>query len=225
MLIYKTLNQDFFKTWSSDMAYVLGFFAADGNMSRNKKGGCYIDFGITDFELLNDIRKTLNSNNKISARDRGLTWKTLYRLQIGSKIMYNDLIMLGFTPHKSLTIKFPPVPKEYLADFVRGYFDGDGCVHFGRYWRKDRQQWKLQLSTCFTSGSKEFLGDLWENLRPIVKGGHISRKMRGYELVFGQHDSVALFHFMYDNSSELFLRRKYEKFLFAFKELGVAVVV
>ena len=28
MPISKTLNQDFFKTWSPEMAYVLGFFAA-----------------------------------------------------------------------------------------------------------------------------------------------------------------------------------------------------
>jgi hypothetical protein len=54
-----------------------------------------------------------------------------------------------------------------------------------------------------------------------VAGGHISNKKGGYELVFGQHESVALFHFMYDNNSELFLGRKYEKFLFAFEELGL----
>ncbi len=207
------------------MAYVLGFFAADRNMSKNKRGGCYIDFGITDLELLEDIRKAFGSNNKISARDRGAIWKILYRLQIGSKNMYNDLIALGFTPRKSLTIKFPSIPKKYLADFVRGYFDGDGCVHFGKYWRKDRQEWKLQLSVHFISGNRDFLEKLWKGLRPLVAGGHISSKKGGYELVFGQHDSVALFHFMYDNSSELFLKRKYEKFLFAFKELGVAVVV
>jgi hypothetical protein len=59
MPIHKMVNKDFFKTWTSDMAYVLGFFAADGNMSKNKRGGCYIDFGITDFELLNDNKKNL----------------------------------------------------------------------------------------------------------------------------------------------------------------------
>lgn len=70
-------------------------------------------------------------------------------------------------------------------------------------------------------GNKEFLKSLWKALEPIIVGGHISKKKGGFELVFGQHDSVALFHFMYDNSSELFLKRKYKKFLFAFGELGL----
>lgn len=222
MPIHKTVNQDFFKAWSGDMAYVLGFFAADGNMICNKHGGCYIDFAITDYDLLGAIRIAIGSENKISVRDqRNPRWKKIYRLQVGSKVIYQDLLMLGFTPNKSLTIKFPTIPPFYLADFIRGYFDGDGCVHFGKYWRKDRQEWKLQLSTNFTSGSKIFLESLWKELESIVGGGHISKKTRGYELVFGQHDSVALFHFMYDNSSELFLKRKHEKFLFAFKELGL----
>ena len=203
------------------MAYVLGFFAADGNMVKHKNGGHYIDFAITDLDLLIAIKDALKSNNKISIRMRNGNelWKTIYRLQIGSKTMYNDLELLGFTPNKSLTIKFPSVPEMYLADFIRGYFDGDGCVHFGKYLPKDRRKVKLQLSVHFTSGSKEFLESLWKNLKQVISGGHITRKERGYELVFGQYDSIALFHFMYDNSSELFLRRKYEKFQSAFKEL------
>lgn len=39
MPVYKRVNKDFFKKWSNEMAYVLGFFAADGNMIVNKRGG------------------------------------------------------------------------------------------------------------------------------------------------------------------------------------------
>jgi intein/homing endonuclease len=224
MPIHKTKNEDFFKTWTRDMAYVLGFFAADGSMYRTKRGGYYIDFEITDLALLRLIRNILESQNKISVRKRNVRWKTIYRLQIGSRHMFGDLAALGFTQSKSLILRFPPfIPPLYLSDFIRGYFDGDGCVHFGKYWRKDREEWKLQLSVNFTSGSKKFLEDLWSALRPVVHGGHITKKARGYELVFGQHDAVALFHFMYNNGSELFLRRKYQKFQFAFKKLSLRV--
>jgi len=27
-----------------------------------------------------------------------------------------------------MVVEFPDVPKEYLPDFIRGYFDGDGCI-------------------------------------------------------------------------------------------------
>jgi intein-encoded DNA endonuclease-like protein len=221
MPIHKAKNEDFFKIWTSDMAYVLGFFSADGSMYSTKRGGYYINFEITDIDLLKAIKKTLGARNKISVRRRPAGWKTIYRLQMGSKCMFNDLIILGFTQSKSLTMELPSIPLLYLADFVRGYFDGDGCVHFGRYWRKDRKEWKLQLSIHFTSGSRKFLDELWVSLQETVRGGHIAKKARGYELVFGQHDAVALFHFMYDNGSELFLRRKYRKFRFAFKTLSL----
>lgn len=225
MPIRKTKNEDFFKTWTSDMAYVLGFFAADGSMYPTNRGGSYVCFEIADLDVLLLIRNTIRSQNKISERKRGIRWKNIYRLQIGSKSLFNDLTMLGFTQHKSLTMRFPIIPERYLADFIRGYFDGDGCVHFGKYWRKDRKEWKLQLSTHFVSGSRIFLEELWNALSAILSGGHISRKARGYELVFGQHDSVALFKFMYNNGSRLFLDRKYQKFIFAFEELHIAVVV
>lgn len=223
MTIHKTKHENFFKTWTSDMVYVLGFFAADGSMYQTRRGGYYIDFEITDLALLQSIRYTLGSRNKITTRKRNIRWKTIYRLQIGSKRIFNDLAALGFTQAKSLTLRLPPIPPLYLSDFIRGYFDGDGCVHFGKYWRKDRAEWKLQLSVHFTSGSIKFLEDLWNVLKPVAHGGHITKKAKGYELVFGQHDAVALFQFMYNNNSELFLRRKYKNFRVAFKELSLRV--
>jgi len=64
------------------MAYILGFFAADGNMLKNKRGAHFIEFNTVDKELLEKIKKTLRSDHKISARRRSEKWATCYRLQI-----------------------------------------------------------------------------------------------------------------------------------------------
>lgn len=146
-----------------------------------------------------------------------------YVLQIGSKDIFNDLKnRFGIIQNKSLVIKLPKVPKEFLGDFIRGYFDGDGCVHFAKYWRKDRNQWKWQFTTSFTSGSKDFLIGLHSVLKNFVFGGRLGKKKRGYELVFSQHDSIALFRLMYHNiSSNLFLDRKYNTFKKAFAILKI----
>ena len=48
MPIYKTYNKNFFKIWTAEMAYVLGFFAADGNLMRPKLGGYYFSLEIGD---------------------------------------------------------------------------------------------------------------------------------------------------------------------------------
>lgn len=68
MPIYKKVNTRFFKKWSDDMAYVLGFFAADGGITINNRGGYYIDIHICDGNLLYKIRKVLESDHKISKR-------------------------------------------------------------------------------------------------------------------------------------------------------------
>ena len=116
------------------MAYVLGFFTADGSMIKNKRGAHFIEFQITDRDLLFKIRKTLGSEHKIATRKRNGNWKTIYRLQIGSGEMFNDLLALGMLPRKSKIISLPEIPDKYFFDFLRGCFDGDGC--FYSYWDK-----------------------------------------------------------------------------------------
>lgn len=199
------------------MAYVLGFFAADGNMCIHKNGGNYIEFTSCDKEILVKIKKILNASQKISTRIR----KTKsYRIQIGSKEIYNDLLKVGMEPTKSFTLKFPKIPSEYFRDFVRGYFDGDGCISVGRYWRKARKHWRWEITARFTSGSHEFLLGLFDSLKSHCKGGYMYKKKNDYELVFSRHDSVALSKLMYHNiPAKLYLERKYKKFQKGFKKL------
>ena len=79
------------------MAYVLGFFAADGYMTVNKRGGQFWCIQITDKKLLESIKKVIGSEHKISIRLPSKAHeKTIYRIQIGSMEMCNDLRMLGF---------------------------------------------------------------------------------------------------------------------------------
>lgn len=224
MPILRTKNEDFFKKWSPEMAYVLGFFAADGNMSPHSNGGRYIEFTSCDKELIEKIRHLIKSNHKISGRIRSINQKNAYRIQIGSMVLYGDLISLGLTPNKSLTVKFPKIPADYLSDFVRGYFDGDGCVYFRKNRAKDRGKLRWVFQTRFTSGSKKFLDGLHAVLKShkICRGGCLYNKNRGYELVFSHNDGLALSRFMYDNvSAEMYLERKYKTFQKAFKTLNL----
>lgn len=221
MPIYKHVNKDFFKKWTSEMAYVLGFFAADGTMIRNNRGAHFIEFHITDKDILLEIRKALESDHKISVRNRGDNCKLGYRLQIGSKEIFDDLTNLGFIPNKSKKLLFPNIPEKYLPHFVRGYFDGDGCVYFKKHKAKDRINPRWVFSTRFTSGSKQFLISLHKILKNHgLKKGFIVTKERGFELVFSHKDSVALYQLMYNNvSDKLFLERKYKIFRKAIETL------
>lgn len=225
----KQIDENFFSTWTPEMAYVLGFICADGSVYKNPNGYEYLGLYSTDKEILEKIRLAMGSDHKIGIRARArrhFPWEDLYGIQIRNSRWIEELHSYGIRQNKSRTLQLPKVPHVHLRHFVRGYFDGDGCAHYGVYWRKDRREWKKQFSVHFTSGSKMFLEDLKRVLGSVVRAGHISQKERGYELVFGQHDGVALFHFMYHNiSAELFLERKFRKFQDAFQKLSIAGVV
>jgi intein/homing endonuclease len=223
MPISKRVNKDFFKKWSTEMAYVLGFFTADGNLTVNHRNGHYIEFTSCDRAIIWDIRKSLNSDYKISERTgRKNDWNKYYRLQIGCREIFNDLEELGMKTRKSNDLEFPKVPMQYLGDFLRGYFDGDGCVSFGRYFRKQRRKYHWLLTSRFISGSKNFLLELKRILSKHLKGGSLSKKNRGYQLLYGKDDSIDLYKLMYNNiSSDLFLKRKYNIFRKVFKILKI----
>lgn len=113
MPIFRTKNENFFKKWSPEMAYVLGFFTADGDMTKNKRGAHFVSFYSTDKDLLEKVRLNLKSNLKVSARKLNSVYhKQAYVLQVGSKEIFKDLINLGMIPNKSLTIRMPAVPKN-----------------------------------------------------------------------------------------------------------------
>lgn len=66
--------------------------------------------------------KTVKLNNK--------EYKSV-RLSVCCNKMCLDLIKLGCASRKTYIISFPSddiVPERYKRDFIRGYFDGDGCI-------------------------------------------------------------------------------------------------
>ena len=206
------------------MAYVLGFFAADGNMIKNRRGAHFVAFYSNDRKLIADVRSALGSNHKIGKRIYKATWSATYQLQIGSKEIFTDLLSLRMKPAKSQTLCLPSVPPKFQGDFVRGYFDGDGCIYFKKHWVKARKKSKWIFTTRFTSGSRSLLASLLRLLRNRgLERGFIVEKYKksGYELIFSHRDSVALFRFMYDTVSDngLYLARKYEKYQLAIRTL------
>lgn len=196
------------------MAYVLGYFAADGSMIKNKRDAYYVEFTSTDKILLSQLLTVVRGTQKLARRPVRNEHKKQWRVQFGSRQWFMDLEALGFTSKKSLTLTFPKVPKAYIADFVRGYFDGDGCVYVNRIKFTDRRKKRLIVLSLFTSGSRQFLIDLLLILRQYgVSGGSLVKKLRGFELKFSHRDSIALHRFLYDTKPVLlYLPRKRVKF-------------
>jgi len=203
------------------MAYVLGFFFADGSYDVNKNGGEYFSFQITDKYLLESIKEVMESDHKISVRKRSKqTENTQYRMQVGSKEMCADLKKIGITTHKAYTSEFPKIPVEYIGNFVRGYFDGDGNVWSGLI-HTQRTKQTVTLMTAFTSCSSTFLTGLQKTCKQYgVRGGSLFeiKNSNAFRLQYSAKDSIILFNLMYGKPihNGLFLARKkkvFERFI------------
>lgn len=218
MPIYKTKNENFFKKWSPEMAYILGFFCADGNLTLGKRGNHYIEFTSCDQDILEKIRAALSSNHKITGKKRERNHKMYFRIQIGSKEMFRDLTKFGLRPNKSKCLAFPSIPDEHFNDFVRGYFDGDGHVTFGLYKKTGRRKKTKLIFSGFTSGTESFLKKLHRKLLRfgVVNGGTLYYQ-KGYRLNFSIKDSLAMYNFLYNKPiNDLYLSRKkrvFEKYI------------
>ena len=198
------------------MAYVLGFFLADGSLVINKRGSHYLDFHITDGDILEKIKYHLGSNHKIQKRIRNEKHKMIFRLQIGSKKMFKSLNDLGIEKQKTGKEKMPPVPKKYFSDFLRGYFDGDGNIWSG-YTNKNRKNPTPALTLTFTCKSKEFLSELKDLMNKLKCTGNIVYSSKAYRLNFSTIPSLKIYESMYNNiTNDLYLLRKkvvFDKFI------------
>lgn len=195
-------NKDYFKIVDNrEKSYILGLMYADGNNFISKER-CKISLVLhkNDKYLLEEINKIIGSNRPLQ-----ISYNTSI-LHISGKDYSDQLSELGCTPRKSLTLKFPnikQVPEEFLPDFIRGYFDGDGCVGLSN----DR----LRVTII---GTKEFLHTLSLLLikNNIYSKIYKQKSQNVFSLKIIRKDSVISFkNLIYDNCS-IKLERKYEKF-------------
>ncbi|WEG18714.1 LAGLIDADG family homing endonuclease [Alkalihalophilus pseudofirmus] len=189
-----TLNEDYFKHWSNKMAYLLGFFVADGCVSGELQT---ISFSQNDKAILEDIRNELGSTHKIYFNEK----INVYTLYLHSKIMKTDLVDLhGIQPNKSKTIEFPHIPDQYISHFIRGLFDGDGHLYRTKYY------------ICFVGGSKAFMVKLCQILNGFNFNSKVVQTSSYYRVYVSGKDDVKRFgEWIYTNKS-LYLDRKYKAF-------------
>ncbi|RSK27171.1 hypothetical protein EJF36_09930 [Bacillus sp. HMF5848] len=128
------VNENFFKVWTNEMAWVLGLFITDGTVSNSNHS---ISFTQKDERILRLVAKYMEADYVLAASGKTRQTPTLV---INSKEIKQDLEKIGITSNKSTSVPFPNVPKEYLPSFVRGVIDGDGWV--------DKEGYTMNITTA-----------------------------------------------------------------------------
>ena len=207
------VNKKYFNKWSKKMAYTLGYLFADGSVEYWQSFRAhYLKAISTDYELISRLKKELRSEHKIEIiPPESEKHKIKYRLRIGDKELYDSVMKLGIYPNKSLTMKFPIIDNRYLPDFVRGYFDGDGCVYVEK---------QKRLRIIFTSGSYKFLETLCSKLKNelALRQTKIYNSRRSYQLSYSTNDAQKIYRYMYLPHTRLYLTRKKRVFTKALKK-------
>ena len=215
-------NHGFFKKIETEQqAYWLGFIFADGCVTHNKEtNSCELCIKIQakDAGHLRKFNKSLNGNIDVRIEDRLCNLNNKMHssaiIRLYSKELVFDLINLGVIPNKSIVKQFPNIKEELLQHFIRGYFDGNGCIAVANkkygYLRAD-----------FTCGSIKFLEVLREKLYSVGIFSHIHQeKENTYRLcVYGQENCDNFFKYIYHNQN-ICLDRKLSKQIKLYKEFN-----
>lgn len=200
-------NPSFFHTIdTSDKAYFLGLLMSDGyimNSLYNKEVG--IALQCCDKYILEKLNNYISPTKKLSK------YKNSYKWKVASPEMYKDLQQYGITENKSHTdYIYPNIPKEFDRDFIRGYFDGDGCISV-------KSTGYNVISFC--CNSKIFLESLASVLisygiytRPIYTGKNRCNQPLHTLYLSGRANKSLFKKFLYDKA-ETFLSRKFNKFM------------
>ena len=201
-------NDVFKKIDTEEKAYWLGFLYADGYIRSGKRCGIEIGLSENDVGHLYKFRDFLDTTHKVSFRKNKLG--NSCRISIEDGQIHSDLIKLGCTPKKSLTLTFPTnkqVPKSLHRHFIRGYFDGDGGITFTE-----------KTTSINILGTKEFLNGIKRSVKlledkKLYPMRYDDTNKNTFRIQFeGKKDIKCFLEYLYKDS-QVYLDRKYEKYI------------
>lgn len=134
---YKRNKHYFDKIDTPNKAYILGLLFADGCNHINHNA-ITLTLQAEDIDVLEKIKQELQYEGNIRFSQKTKPqYKDKYILCINDEYMSQQLNKIGMVNGKSLVLEFPTcVPMCLINHFIRGYFDGDGCIYLNEKIRK-----------------------------------------------------------------------------------------
>lgn len=206
--VKKFYNENFFeKIDTEEKAYFLGLIYSDGCLQHDSNKSLYnvnIKLHIKDKDILEKFIQCISGEMEL--------WKNKQRdmveLKLNGKKIVNDLEKMGVCPNKTFTIDYPMIDENLERHFLRGYFDGDGCIRINTDKRDGSKRGDLRI----VSGSINMLNKINERMN-FLFGTNMNKlygpKNKDYKFIgwAGMTDIEKIYYGFYLDSN-LFLQRK-----------------
>jgi intein-encoded DNA endonuclease-like protein len=207
------INQKYFSEINSkEKAYILGLFYSDGSVYIS--GRSYVaSIGLKedDKKLLLDVKNEVGYAGPlyyIKPRKDRYSNIGQYTLSFTNKKIYQDLIKLGVKNTNSL----PNIKEEYMNHFIRGYFDGDGCISYSI--RNDNHHKNSLNCEFYIMGYKDMLNEISDEFEKndIFMQKPKFHKSDMYKIrKSGRLAVLKIKDYLYKDAN-IYLKRKHDKF-------------
>lgn len=196
------IDAEYFDTIDNEhKAYWLGFILADGFVNEKEISFCLQK---RDENMIRKFVQDLKSTHKIKYNKDDNPY-----VCIVCKHICDSLLNKGFHNRKSWSIDFEKiisfVPKELQNHFIRGMFDGDGCIKYYKYdYRKLPQ---FHFGYTGVKNTCEYLQSLFDIKRKMVFDGN-----KTYTLVTRDKNKILeIYDYLYKDAT-IYMDRKFETF-------------
>lgn len=196
------INEKIFEVIDNEeKAYWLGFLFADGYNNTNKND---VRLCISNVDYCHLIKFTefLNTNKPIRYNNKNSS-----SVVIENKKISKDLASKGMVKCKTFILEYPNINRQLDKHFIRGFFDGDGCITYGKKFNilanismvstgifLNEITKRIPINFSYTKRHK-FKDD---NILTISSGG-ICNLLKFYDYIY--------------KDSTIYLKRKHDKFV------------
>ncbi|MBT2278856.1 LAGLIDADG family homing endonuclease [Priestia megaterium] len=206
------LNLNFIRKESGELYYFLGLLLTDGTISRAGR----VEIGLIDKDVIEWIAEKLELKTSINKISSGKSYvvgrklkkpsKPIYRISFLNQEATQLLKEYGVEPNKTYTVKFPKIiPNVFIADLIRGIFDGDGGISLSKYKTKNGDSTRCHIH--FSSASEDFIKGIKQNIELLIGGNRkITIRKKGTSILYifqfsKREDVIKFLELMYRNDA------------------------
>lgn len=194
-------DEDFFSRNNSAAYYWAGALEADGCVRERGPNSHTIDMRISkkDRSWLEQFREALQAGHPIR-KDRDFV-----SFKVHSNRMFEDLEDLGIVPRKTYKNITPDIPDQYVYDYIRGIFDGDGtiCKKASKKWDAYKVGLVNSEAVCKWIDKKlDFSCSLYPDNQSVA-----------WRLETADRENIKKFAVLIYDGAEYYMKRKHQRFI------------